>query len=133
MVIFLLLLNVVLLICLGWLGLNYIKQRDRRNGRKTLGANPIPHVPAGDIHPRFTLNRAQAPSLESQVEFVGSAGTLGGTSDTEAWILAGLAKTATRIFELGTCTGKTTYLMALNSPEETQVVTMTLPPDATDN
>lgn len=122
--------NILSLFFLGWLGLNYCKQRDRRNGRKTLGKNPIPHVPAGDIDPIFALSRAQAPSLDSQVMLVGSAGTLGGTSDTEAWILSGLAKSAKRIFELGTCTGKTTYLFALNSADDATVVTTTLPPDA---
>lgn len=33
----------------------------------------------------------------------------GGTSDTEAAILAVMATDAMRMFEFGTCTGKTTY------------------------
>jgi predicted O-methyltransferase YrrM len=33
------------------------------------------------------------------------------------------------MFEFGTCTGKTAYLWATNSPSDAQVVTLTLPPD----
>ena len=52
----------------------------------------------------------------------------GGTSDTEAWILAALAKGARRLFEFGTCTGKTTYLWARNQPDDGTVTTLTLAP-----
>jgi predicted O-methyltransferase YrrM len=53
----------------------------------------------------------------------------GGTSDAEAWILAVLARRARRMFEVGTCTGKTAYLWARNSPEGAKVTTVTLAPD----
>ena len=48
------------------------------------------------------------------------------TSDYEGWILATLSKISSRIFEFGTCSGKTTYLMALNSPENSKIHTITL-------
>ena len=51
---------------------------------------------------------------------------VGMTSDYEAWILATLSKISNKIFEFGTCSGKTTYLMALNSPENTKIYTITL-------
>ncbi len=121
--------NLLLLIALLWLGKNYLRQRDRRRGRKSIGSNPIPLVEPGAIDPRFALSRAQAPSLDSEVRFIGAGGTLGGTTDTEAWLLAGFAKSARQIFELGTCTGKTTYLFAANAPNEAEIVTITLPPD----
>jgi predicted O-methyltransferase YrrM len=40
-----------------------------------------------------------------------------------------LAKKSKGIFEFGTCTGKTSYLFAKNSPEDATVVTLTLGPD----
>ena len=39
---------------------------------------------------------------------------VGMTSEYEAWIIASLSKVSQNIFEFGTCSGKTTYLMALN-------------------
>lgn len=58
----------------------------------------------------------------------GSMSVIGATSDYEAWILAVLAKRASRIFEFGTCTGRTTYLMAANAADDATVTTLTLPP-----
>ena len=56
-------------------------------------------------------------------------GIVGMTSDYEAWILSTLSKTSKNIFEFGTCSGKTTYLMALNSPEDTKITSITLNPN----
>ena len=58
---------------------------------------------------------------------------VGMTSDYEAWILATLSKISTKIFEFGTCSGKTTYIMALNSPENSKIYTITLSLDMTKN
>ena len=58
---------------------------------------------------------------------------VGMTSDYEAWILASLSKISNKIFEFGTCSGKTTYLMALNSPENSEIHTITLSSDMTKN
>ena len=49
-----------------------------------------------------------------------------GTSDFEAWILAVLAKQAKRMFEVGTGSGKTAYLLARNAPDDGKVTTLTL-------
>ncbi len=54
---------------------------------------------------------------------------VGMTSDYEAWIISSLSKKSKNIFEFGTCSGKTTYLMALNSDEDTQITSITLKPD----
>ena len=56
---------------------------------------------------------------------------IGMTSDYEAWILATLSKISNKIFEFGTCSGKTTFLMALNSPEKAKIYTITLNLDMT--
>jgi predicted O-methyltransferase YrrM len=65
------------------------------------------------------------------VRFVsaGPGGAPGGPSDLEAWVLAVLAKRARSTFEFGTCTGRTTWLLARNAPEEARVTTLTLGPD----
>jgi hypothetical protein len=71
------------------------------------------------------------PTLASEVVFVGRGRHVpGGTSDREAWVLASLAKDRLQFFEIGTATGKTSYLLARNSAPEAAVVTLTLPPDA---
>ena len=51
---------------------------------------------------------------------------VGITSDYEAWILSSLSKISKNIFEFGTCSGKTTTLMALNSPNDSKIITLTL-------
>ena len=50
------------------------------------------------------------------------------TSDYEAWIISTLSKFSKNIFEFGTCSGKTTFLMSLNSPVDTKIVSITLNP-----
>ena len=51
------------------------------------------------------------------------------TSDQEAWIIASLSKISKNIFEFGTCSGKTTYIMGLNSSDDTKITTLTLSPE----
>ena len=58
---------------------------------------------------------------------------VGMTSDYEGWILAVLSKNSNKIFEFGTCSGKTTYLMALNSPENAKIFSLTLNQEMTKN
>ena len=58
---------------------------------------------------------------------------VGMTSDYEAWIISVLSKKSDNIFEFGTCSGKTTYLMALNSTEDTKITTITLNPNEINN
>jgi predicted O-methyltransferase YrrM len=58
---------------------------------------------------------------------------VGMTQDYEAWILSSLAKLSKNIFEFGTCSGKTTTLFALNSPQDSKINTITLNPDHRSN
>mgnify|MGYP006084358643 CR=1 FL=1 len=51
---------------------------------------------------------------------------VGMTSDYESWILSCLSKVSLNIFEFGTCSGKNTMLMALNSKENSRIVSLTL-------
>ena len=52
----------------------------------------------------------------------GDKDIVGKTSDYEAWILSSLSKISKNIFEFGTCSGKTTTLMALNSPNDWSIL-----------
>jgi len=53
---------------------------------------------------------------------------VGMTSNYEAWIISVLSTISRKIFEFGTCSGKTTYLMALNSDKDSKIYTITLNP-----
>lgn len=89
----------------------------------------LPQVSASFLSDLFAINEF-GPTLNSEVIFIGRGDLIvpGGTSDSEAWILAVLAKQAKVMFEFGTCTGKTTYLWARNSDSNSKIYTLTLPP-----
>ncbi len=57
---------------------------------------------------------------------LGDKDIIGKTSDYEAWIISSLSKKSKNIFEFGTCSGKTTTLMAINSPDDAKIVTLTI-------
>lgn len=90
----------------------------------------IPKVSLEEIDPIFKTNHLGV-SLEAEVKLLGRGhlNVPGGASDTESWILSVLAKKAANIFEFGTCTGKTTYLLAANSPKDTKITSITLAPE----
>ena len=111
----------------GWFAHDlYLQDRRRRMKVKW----PIRTIPLSELDPVFRTNDL-GPTLDTEVAFVGRGPLVvpGGTSDAEAWVLATLAKKSHRIFEFGTCTGKTTYLVARNSPADASVTTITLAPD----
>jgi hypothetical protein len=114
----------------GWFAHDLYLQDRRRRMRVTW---PIRTAPLSELDPIFTPNDL-GPTVETEVSFVGRGPieVPGGTSDAEAWVLATLAKKATSIFEFGTCTGKTTYLVARNSPANATVTTLTLSPETID-
>ena len=113
-----------------WAGYYALKTRAERHERGLFRAWPIPTVPVQELDPVFAPGRF-GPGLETEVLFVGRGNihVPGGTSDAEAWVLAVLAKRARAMFEIGTATGKTTYLWARNAPEGAEIVTMTLAPE----
>jgi predicted O-methyltransferase YrrM len=89
----------------------------------------IPTVSLQAFDPMFR-EETFGPTPAAEVLFLGDGeGLLGSMSDRETWIIAGLAKRARTIFEFGTCSGKTTYLLARNAPAEARVITLTLGPD----
>jgi hypothetical protein len=86
---------------------------------------PIRRVQPSEVDPVFTLT-PHGPCLDTVVRYSAAIGVHGGTSDREAWILAVLATRARTVFEFGTCTGKTTHLLAMNSPPDATIHTLTL-------
>ncbi|WP_415323500.1 class I SAM-dependent methyltransferase [Candidatus Pelagibacter sp. Uisw_127] len=58
---------------------------------------------------------------------------VGMTTDYESWILSCLSKISKNIFEFGTCSGKNTYLMALNSSQDTKIISLTLSQEQSKN
>lgn len=86
---------------------------------------PIKRASLEEFDPIFRLTPF-GPSLETVVRYSSAMGVHGGTSDREAWILAVLATRARVMFEFGTCTGKTTHLLAMNAPADAIVHTLTL-------
>lgn len=113
----------------GWFAHDLHLQQRRKRLRAPW---PIRTVPLSELDPVFQTTDL-GPTLETEVSFVGRGPLVvpGGTSDAEAWVLATLAKRARNIFEFGTCTGKTTYLVARNSPPDAAITTITLAPDQT--
>jgi len=96
----------------------------------------IKKIDVADIHEIFKLNKISSnlsgPKNEVIIKsFSVSADNniVGMTSDYEAWIIASLSKISKNIFEFGTCSGKTTYLMALNSNKNSRITSITLHPD----
>jgi hypothetical protein len=107
--------------------------RARKRQRGIFRPWPIPKARIDQLNSRFQPDELGATPA-AEVTFVGR-GTFrvpGGTTDTEAWILAVLAKDARQLFEFGTCTGKTSYLWARNQPADGTVTTLTLGPNQLD-
>lgn len=121
---------VVLAALLAVVTYGYLFERAQRKRRGLIRKWPIPSVPPSRIDPIFR-ETPLGPAAETEVCFIGGADTVtipGGTSDTEAWVLAVLAKNARLMFEFGTCTGRTAYMWARNSPADARIVTLTLSP-----
>jgi predicted O-methyltransferase YrrM len=112
------------------LAIPLLRQRSARKQRNVFGEWPIARVKPEAVDPVFEPGPF-GPTLETEVAFVGRGPYTvdGGTSDAEAWVLAVLARRARLMFEFGTCTGKTAYLWARNSPADARVVTLTLAPE----
>jgi predicted O-methyltransferase YrrM len=112
------------------LALAQLRHRAARKQRNLFGEWPIRRALPETVDPILKPGPF-GPTCDTEVAFIGRGPYVvdGGTSDAEAWILAVLAKRAHTMFEFGTCTGKTAYLWARNSPADARVITVTLAPD----
>ena len=94
---------------------------------------PIRSVWASEFDPRFR-ETSIGPTIEAEATVIGAgSGSFGSTSDTEASILGTLARGCTQVFEFGTATGRTTYILARNVEPGGRVTTLTLAPDDLEN
>jgi hypothetical protein len=118
---------------LVWAAAYARRLRIRHGHRGLFRRYPIGEVQLDAVSPRFRLTGA-GPTREAEVAFIGHGlmKVIGATTDTEAWVLSVLARDATEMFEFGTCTGRTTYLWARNSPPGARVTTLTLAPGQED-
>jgi predicted O-methyltransferase YrrM len=104
----------------------------RRRLHDAQGRYAAGRIPLVELHEFDDVFRQTelGPTPAAEVHFIGrGAGIPGGTSDREAWVLGALAKGRRALFEFGTATGRTTYLLARNAPADAVVHTLTLPPD----
>lgn len=91
----------------------------------------LPRVPVEELDPVFRASNPKlghTPATEVAFISIGRMPVTGATSDYESWILSVLARNSTKMFEFGTCTGRTAYLWARNSPPNARVYTLTLDP-----
>ena len=96
----------------------------------------IEKIDVSDIHEIFKLKKIsenlRGPKKDVIIKNFSISPTnkiVGMTSDQEAWIIGSLSKFSKNIFEFGTCSGKTTYIMALNSSEDAKIISLTLHPN----
>ena len=103
-----------------------LRLRQRYETVRLKFSTPMPSILPRDFDPRFREN-ALGCTLDAEVTLVGcGSGSFGSTSDTEAWVLGALAKGCGQVFEFGTATGRTTYILARNIGPEGKVSTLTL-------
>ena len=109
--------------------------RYRRKRREEGGGRPwvLPRIPVCKLDDAFIPDQFLGYTRATEVAFIalGPFHVVGVTSDFEAWILAVLSRNAKKMFEFGTCTGRTAYLWARNSPPDALVYTITLHPAKT--
>ncbi len=105
-----------------------LKLRRQKRRAFAFGSYPIRQVKLEEVDPCFAMTE-HGPAPESTVAFIGGEGVVASLSDRETWVIAGLAKSSRRIFEFGTCSGKTAHVMALNAPEGAEIHTLTIHPD----
>ena len=128
-IIFLILLNFLLFFLLN-----------KKKIKKFLYKTELQEIDITDVHEIFHLNEI-SKNLKGPKEDViiksfsitPSNKIVGMTSDYEAWIISVFSKISKKIFEFGTCSGKTTYLMGLNSSDDASITSITLNPSDLNN
>ena len=113
---------------------------NRKKIKKFFNKTRIQEIDITDVHEIFHLKKI-SKNLKGPKDNViiksfsisPSNNVVGMTSDYEAWIISSLSKISKKIFEFGTCSGKTTYLMGLNSCSDASIVSITLNPNELEN
>ncbi len=125
----------LLLIILFFFNFILIYFLNKKKIRKLFLSSKIKKIDISGVNKIFELikisNNLSGPKKETIIKSFSVSpknNIVGMTSDYEAWIISSLSKISKNIFEFGTCSGKTTYLMALNSCEDTKIISLTLKP-----
>ena len=113
---------------------------NKKKIKRFLNKSRIQEIDITDIHEIFHLKEIsknlRGPKDDVIIKSFSispSNNIVGMTSDYEAWIISSFSKISKKIFEFGTCSGKTTYLMGLNSSDDTRIVSITLNPQDINN
>ena len=124
----LILLNIMLAGMIGYLLRRTLRDRAWRHAHLLEFREwPIRRVTAEEFDGIFAQGPL-GPALDTQIRFISGYRVLAGISDFETWLICNLAKNANHIFEFGTYSGKTAFLLAANAPNA-RVTTLTLRPD----
>ncbi len=109
---------------------------NKKRIKKIFYKKKLEEVDVSDLHSIFQTNKINenlfGPKNETIIKSFSISPEnkiIGMTSDYEAWIISSLSKISKNIFEFGTCSGKTTYLMALNSSNDSKIFSITLDPN----
>jgi predicted O-methyltransferase YrrM len=131
------LLIIVFLLILNFLLIYFLKKKKIKN---FFYKTRIQEIDITDVHDIFHLKEIsknlKGPKddvIIKSFSITPSNNVVGMTSDYEAWIISSLSKISKKIFEFGTCSGKTTYLMGLNSSSDASIVSITLNPNELNN
>ena len=113
---------------------------NKKKIKKFFNKTRIQEIDITDVHEIFHLKEIsknlKGPKNDVIIKsfsITPSNNVVGMTSDYEAWIISSLSKISKKIFEFGTCSGKTTYLMGLNSSSDASIVSITLNPNELNN
>ena len=120
--------NLLSLIALFFVTRRMLKLRRQKKRAFAFSNYPIRKVPLEEVAPCFEMT-CYGPGPESEVRFIGGEGVVASLSDRESWVIAALAKNVKRIFEFGTCSGKTAHVFAQNAAPDCEIFTLTLHPD----
>ena len=130
----------IIIVILLTLNFSLIYFLNKKKIKKLFNKARIKEIDIMDVHEIFHLKEIskilKGPKddvIIKSFSITPSNNIVGMTSDYEAWIISSLSKISKKIFEFGTCSGKTTYLMGLNSSDDTKIVSITLNPDSLDN
>jgi hypothetical protein len=118
---------IFLIAVIVWAAHKIITSKEDRKLKGILRPWPVRQLSVDKFDARFKPGQL-GPGKDTEIRFISCFRVEGGISDFESWILCNLAKSAKNIFEFGTCTGKTTYLLAANSPPAARITTLTLDP-----
>ena len=113
---------------------------NKKKIKKFLYKIELQEIHITDVHEIFHLEEIsknlQGPKKDVIIKsfsITPSNKIVGMTSDYEAWIISVFSKISKKIFEFGTCSGKTTYLMGLNSSDDASITSITLNPSDLNN